>query len=449
MAIVNIMGLLADGTAPERLKAQIMDLIGGAVREIPRIPAGGERGEVLAREAGGALAWRTVRDGAPGRDGVNGRGIVSITPEPGGDRLQVNFSDGSATSVPAKVEMPISDAALAKALGVAFHVGAEPPTEETKNGVPVVWLRSTSFTTPTWVAPYRPAPNFGRRTITIPEQAGLSWKVDGAAVQPGVFSVPNNNHQNVTVTAEALPGFQLARPAKWVFTFGTITDRVLVASDVFAGRNGEFLVPQIEESKRAEFSKWAIRYGSVWNNAAGGTATIRWNQNGTGVENVGGVDKLNGWRIDKTGAAVGIGSGNLEDALVFNPGTPNISLEFEVSEVLEDAIMTTMFGQSRELKNSEDGTECNIFFSKNGTSSMQEKNGATAVSNLNAGNPVGVWRIDFLDGVITITSPSGVRATQDNSPLDERKYGKFSKFRISKANAVKFKSVMLYMSTNG
>ena len=51
--------------------------------------------------------------------------------------------------------------------------------EETKFGVPVVWLREGTFTEPTPVKPYRPHPNYRRRTITIPVQAGLSWKIDG------------------------------------------------------------------------------------------------------------------------------------------------------------------------------------------------------------------------------------------------------------------------------
>lgn len=124
------------------------------------------------------------------------------------------------------------------------------PAEETKFGVPVVWLREGTFTEPTPVKPYRPHPNYRRRTITIPVQAGLSWKIDGEPVSPGEHVVPGDNFTAVAVTAEATGNFKLASPGSWLFQFGSIKGRVLVASDVFAGRAGEILIPPVPESER-------------------------------------------------------------------------------------------------------------------------------------------------------------------------------------------------------
>ena len=334
----------------------------------------------------------------------------------------------------------------AKAQGFWVEHSTEPPAEETKFGVPVVWLREGTFTEPTPVKPYRPHPNYRRRTITIPVQAGLSWKIDGEPVSPGEHVVPGDNFTMVAVTAEAAGNFKLASPGSWLFQFGSIKGRVLVASDVFAGRAGEILIPPVPESEREGRHPYAIRLGARWNNAAGGTAEVQWNQHGIGEHIVDGVKKPDGWEVGADGAAVNTGIKNLEAALVFNTGTPNVSLEIEVSEVAKSTSFTLVFGQKRQLLNDSSKVQPSMRMGADGTSNLQERTQDGVVSTINAGSPIGVWRFDVLDGRVVITAPSGERAVQDFSPVALSEYGAYSKLFIGESNAVKIKSFKLYAS---
>lgn len=334
----------------------------------------------------------------------------------------------------------------AKAQGFWVEHSTEPPAEETKFGVPVVWLREGTFTEPTPVKPYRPHPNYRRRTITIPVQAGLSWKIDGEPVSPGEHVVPGDNFTAVAVTAEATGNFKLASPGSWLFQFGSIKGRVLVASDVFAGRAGEILVPPVPESEREGRHPYAIRLGARWNNAAGGTAEVQWNQHGIGEHIVDGVKKPDGWEVGADGAAVNTGIKNLEAALVFNTGTPNVSLEIEVSEVAKSTPFTLVFGQKLQLLNDSSKVQPSVRMGADGTSNLQERTQDGVVSTINAGSPIGVWRYDVLDGRVVITAPSGERAVQDFSPIALSEYGAYSKMFIGESNAVKIKSFKLYAS---
>lgn len=334
----------------------------------------------------------------------------------------------------------------AKAQGFWVEHSTEPPAEETKFGVPVVWLREGTFAEPTPVKPYRPHPNYRRRTITIPVQAGLSWKIDGEPVSPGEHVVPGDNFTAVAVTAEATGNFKLASPGSWLFQFGSIKGRVLVASDVFAGRAGEILVPPVPESEREGRHPYAIRLGARWNNAAGGTAEVQWNQHGIGEHIVDGVKKPDGWEVGADGAAVNTGIKNLEAALVFNTGTPNVSLEIEVSEVAKSTPFTLVFGQKRQLLNDSSKVQPSVRMGADGTSNLQERTQDGVVSTINAGSPIGVWRYDVLDGRVVITAPSGERAVQDFSPIALSEYGAYSKMFIGESNAVKIKSFKLYAS---
>lgn len=334
----------------------------------------------------------------------------------------------------------------AKAQGFWVEHSTEPPAEATKFGVPVVWLREGTFTEPTPVKPYRPFPNYRRRTITIPVQAGLSWKIDGEPASPGEHVVPGDDFTAVAVTAEPAANFKLAAPGSWLFQFGSLKGRVLVASDVFAGRAGEILVPPVPESERAGRHPYAVRLGARWNNAAGGTASVQWNQHGVGEHTIGGVAKPSGWMVGEDGAAVNIGLKNLEAGLVFNSGTPNISLEIEVSEVTTSTPFTLVFGQPGQLLNSSSRVSPSIRMNNDGTSVLQERTQDGVVSTLNAGSPIGVWRFDSLDGRVVITAPSGERAVQDFSPIALSEYGAYSKLFIGESNAVKIKSFKMYAS---
>lgn len=334
----------------------------------------------------------------------------------------------------------------AKAQGFWVEHSTEPPAEATKFGVPVVWLREGTFTEPTPVKPYRPLPNYRRRTITIPVQAGLSWKIDGEPVSPGEHVVPGDGFTAVAVTAEAEANFKLAAPGYWLFQFGSLKGRVLIASDVFAGRTGEILVPPVPESQREGRHPYAIRLGAHWNNAAGGTASVQWSQHGVGEHTIGGVVKPDGWTVGDDGAAVNTGIKNLEASLVFNTGTPNVSLEIEVSEVTTSTLVSFHFGQKRQIMNDASQVTPSVRMNADGTSVIQERTQDGAVSTLNAGSPIGVWRFDVLDGRVVITAPSGERAVQDFSPVALSEYGVYSKMFISESNAVKIKSFKLYAS---
>jgi hypothetical protein len=258
--------------------------------------------------------------------------------------------------------------------------------------------------------------------------------------------VPGDNFTAVAVTAEATGNFKLASPGSWLFQFGSIKGRVLVASDVFAGRAGEILIPPVPESERVGRHPYAIRLGARWNNAAGGTAEVQWNQHGIGEHIVDGVKKPDGWEVGADGAAVNTGIKNLEAALVFNTGTPNVSLEIEVSEVAKSTPFTLVFGQKRQILNDSSKVSPSVRMGADGTSNLQERTQDGVVSTINAGSPIGVWRFDVLDGRVVITAPSGERAVQDFSPVALSEYGAYSKLFIGESNAVKIKSFKLYAS---
>lgn len=337
----------------------------------------------------------------------------------------------------------------AKAQGYWVEHSEEPPTETTKYGVPVVWVAKRALGAQIPVRPFTPSVNLARRIITIPQQIGVKYTIDGVVTKHGDFTVPGNDARTVTIEALAESEmYVLPSIFRWERQFGTIANRVIWASDTFDGRIGEALVPPLPEEERTSKNDFKIRYGAVWNNKAGGTASVQWTSHGHGVATVGGEVKPTSWFVrDDKGATV-VAAGGLTSGIVFETGTPNISLELDISEVRENSDISIMFGQTGKLLNVADGTTVGFSLRKDGVSSNIRDiiQGAPFLGKVNGGPSVGTWRFDFLDGITVITSPSGIQVVQDRSPLAHTRYGRYCKIFWSGTDAFSISAVRVYKS---
>lgn len=426
-----------------------------SLAQVEKIPAGGAQGEVLARASadGTQLTWRTVRDGVdgqPGRPGQDGRGITRIEPAAGGKAVNVMMSDGSVTEVPVSVTSNWTAEQQAKAQGYWQVVSDEPPAETHMFGVPVVWVKGGSVQAPIPVYPLTPSVDYGRRIITIPKQVGVKFTIDGVDAAPGDHIVPGTDLR--TVRVEALPASaRYVMPSNfiWPRTFGDVTNRPLVASVSFTGRAaGEELVPVRPESEWKTYGDFKDRDGDLWNNSLGGTREVRWRQNGPGIDKVGEKVFFRPWTTTDRGTITDArGKGGQEDATLFDVGATNVSLEIDIAAVNAETGFTLEFGVPKGAQNAA-GTPANINFSPASSRINDKAKGGAWGPNIIAGAPAGTWRVDFLDGVATITSPQGIRAVQDSSPVPPGKYGHWVKFYAAKAGAVEISAFRVYHNIN-
>lgn len=435
----------------------VQQQIDQALAPLEKIPAGGANGEVLARANGDGtqLAWRTVRDGvdgqpgrdgtdgAPGRDGLDGRGISRIEPTPGGESVNVVMNDGSVAEVPVKVTAEWSLEAQAKAQGYIIVTGDTPPAEKTMFGVPVYWMKGATAGAPVPVQAPMPSTNFLKRTITIPDRVGVQYTVDGAPVPAGDHVVPGTARKTVEIMAHAANAkYVLPGTYRWIRTFGSFADRPLVASDVFTSRTaGEVLVPPASAEDKGKFIQQK-RPGAAWNNAAGGARPVSWGQSGDGVANIDGVETPTSWVVTENGTILN-NEWRLEGALVFQSITPNISVEVDIAAVRKPCNFILEVGQQREYNGSR-GRTGEISLTPGGSSIGDRAADGKWGAPLNGGAPVGTWRFDFLDGIMTVTSPSGIQVVQTGGEMNPTDYGPFSKIWASQRGAIEISAVRMY-----
>lgn len=426
----------------------VQQQIDQALAPLEKIPAGGANGEVLARANGDGtqLAWRTVRDGQ------DGRGVTRIEPAASGQAVNMHMSDGSVTEVPVTVTSNWTAEQQAKAQGYWQVVSDEPPTETHMFGVPVVWVKGGSVQAPTPVWPMTPSIDYARRIITIPNQVGVKFTIDGVDAAPGDHTVPGTDLRTVQIEARpASARYVMSSVFIWPRTFGDVTNRPLVASVSFTGRAaGEELVPVRPESEWKTFGDFKDRDGELWNNALGGTRKIRWRQSGTGIDPI--PKSTDVWFRPWTTTGRGTitdarGKGSQEDAMLFDVGATNVSLEFDVAAVNTETGFILEFGVPMGVQNAA-GTPANINFAPTSSRINDKAKGGTWGPNIAAGAPAGTWRVDFLDGVAIITSPQGIRAVQDSSPVPPGKYGHWVKFYATRAGSVEISAFRVYHNIN-
>lgn len=114
----------------------------------------------------------------------------------------------------------ITPAALAKEMGVwIVYGGAEP--EPTKYGVNVLWVDTSN---PSAHVPAAPTFSQQAKTIEIPADRGVTYRIDGAPVEAGTSRVTEPFPKTVRVSAIAKSGFTLAvgAPTEWSFTFESV-----------------------------------------------------------------------------------------------------------------------------------------------------------------------------------------------------------------------------------
>ena len=446
MATNVIKALLPDGHAPSILRQEMQDMINESTKSLsaePKLPTGGAVGDALVRDRTGSVTWENVRDGKNGRDGLDGRGISRIEPAAGGSAVNVVMSDGSATEVPVNVTSNWSLEAQAKAQGYVVVTGDTPPAESTMFGVPVYWMKGAGTGAPIPVQAPMPSTNFLKRTITIPDRVGVKYTVDGATVPAGDYVVPGTARKIVEIMAHAAnANYVLPGTYRWIRTFGSFADRPLVASDVFTGRAaGEVLVPPATAEGKGKFVQ-VRRSGAAWNNAAGGAAPVSWGQSGDGVSTIEGAEKPSSWVVTDNGTILN-SDWRMEGAITFQSITPNISVEVDIAAVRKPSSFILEVGQQREFNGSK-GRTGEISLTPAGSIIGDRGPDGRWGAPLNAGSPVGTWRFDFLDGIMTVTSPSGIQVVQTAGEMQPSDYGQFSKIWASSREAVEISAIRMY-----
>ena len=446
MATNVIKALLPDGHAPSILRQEMQDMINESTKSLsaePKLPTGGAVGDALVRDRTGSVKWENVRDGKNGRDGLDGRGISRIEPTAGGGAVNVVMSDGSATEVPVNVTSNWSLEAQAKAQGYVLVTGGTPPAESTMFGVPVYWMKGAGTGAPIPVQAPMPSTNFLKRTITIPDRVGVKYTVDGATVPAGDYVVPGTARKIVEIMAHAAnANYVLPGTYRWVRVFGSFADRPLVASDNFTGRTaGEVLVPPASAEDKGKFVQ-RVRPGAAWNNASGGARPVSWGQSGDGISNIDGTETPTSWVVTENGTIIN-NEWRLEGALVFQSITPNISFEVDIAAVRKLCSLILEVGQQREYNGSR-GRTGEISLTPAGSSIGDRAADGKWGAPLNGGAPAGTWRFDFLDGIMTVTSPSGIHVVQTAGEMNPTDYGQFSKIWVSQRGAVEISAVRMY-----
>lgn len=445
MAKNTIRGLLPDGHAPSVLREEIRGMIGDATKGLgdAKLPPGGAVGDALVRDRTGSVQWANVRDGKNGRDGLDGRGISRIEPTPGGASVNVFMSDGSVTEVPVQVTAEWSLEAQAKAQGYIIVTGDTPPAEDTMFGVPVYWMKGAGTGVPIPVQAPMPSTNLLKRIITIPDRVGVKYTVDDAPVPAGDYVVPGTARKTVEIMAHAAnKNYVLSGTYRWMRTFGSIVGRPLVASDVFTGRAaGEVLVPPASAEDKGKFVQLR-RPGAAWNNAAGGSFPVSWGQSSDGVGTIDGAEKPTSWVVTENGTILN-SEWRLEGALTFQSITPNISVEVDIAAVHKPSSFVLEVGQQREFNGSR-GRTGEISLTPGGSSIGDRAADGKWGAPLNGGAPVGTWRFDFLDGIMTITSPSGIQVVQTAGEMRPTDYGQFSKIWAGQRGAVEISAIRMY-----
>ena len=445
MAKNTIRGLLPDGHAPSVLREEIRGMIGDATKGLgdAKLPPGGAVGDALVRDRTGSVQWANVRDGKNGRDGLDGRGISRIEPTPEGNSVNVVMSDGSATEVPVKVTSNWSLEAQAKAQGYVVVTGDTPPAEDTMFGVPVYWMKGAGTGAPKPVQAPMPSINLLKRVITIPDRVGVKYTVDGAQVPAGDYVMPGSARKTVEIMAHAAnANYVLPGTYRWMRTFGSFADRPLVASDVFTGRAaGDVIVPPASVEDKGKFIQ-RRRPGAAWNNAAGGSFPVSWGQSSDGVATIDAVEKPTSWIVTENGTILN-NEWRLEGALTFQSITPNISVEVDIAAVHKPSSFVLEVGQPREFNGSR-GRTGEISLTPGGSSIGDRSADGKWGAPLNGGAPVGTWRFDFLDGIMTITSPSGIQVVQTAGEMQPTDYGQFSKIWAGQRGAVEISAIRMY-----
>ncbi len=445
MAKNTIRGLLPDGHAPSVLREEIRGMIGDATKGLgdAKLPPGGAVGDALVRDRTGSVQWANVRDGKNGRDGLDGRGISRIEPTPEGNSVNVVMSDGSATEVPVKVTSNWSLEAQAKAQGYVVVTGDTPPAEDSMFGVPVYWMKGAGTGAPKPVQAPMPSTNLLKRVITIPDRVGVKYTVDGAQVPAGDYVLPGSARKTVEIMAHAAnANYVLPGTYRWMRTFGSFADRPLVASDVFTGRAaGDVIVPPASVEDKGKFVQ-RRRPGAAWNNAAGGSFPVSWGQSSDGVATIDAVEKPTSWIVTENGTILN-NEWRLEGALTFQSITPNISVEVDIAAVHKPSSFVLEVGQPREFNGSR-GRTGEISLTPGGSSIGDRSADGKWGAPLNGGAPVGTWRFDFLDGIMTITSPSGIQVVQTAGEMRPTDYGQFSKIWAGQRGAVEISAIRMY-----
>ena len=107
-------------------------------------------------------------------------------------------------------------------IGSAFVISDSEPTETTRHGVPLVWLRPVTGP----IIPLEPVTDFHNGRITLPATTGVRYRVAGT-VSTGTVTL-SSLPRTVAVVAEAKPGYEFVSGStvswSYRFTVPTYTD---------------------------------------------------------------------------------------------------------------------------------------------------------------------------------------------------------------------------------
>ncbi|MDO4718249.1 MAG: hypothetical protein Q4B08_11910 [Propionibacteriaceae bacterium] len=318
----------------------------------------------------------TYVPGPTGPAGAAGVGISSIT-QPQPTQMRISLDDGNSydlTLPGGGTAAPLTEEAIATALGYVLVTSEEPPTESTRWGVPIVWVPRRAYTVEVPVTPLQPSADLAARTITIPTVTGVEYLIDGQVVT-GVWTASQDGV--VTVTARALPGYLLVGPAQWQYTLGAPPPAGgLIAGDDFSGLDeGASLVP--------DGSPGLV--GRAWPQQ--GSLTVNWSKWGSTKEPLvaasGGVTRQSnsGWAHADIGQA---------DYLV--------ELDLVPAATTHGSMISLVCGLGASRRG---GVEFAIHGRTTGATI-----GGTQVTHLSQHDVTGTWRIRKRGGVLSIDAPN-------------------------------------------
>ena len=124
---------------------------------------------------------------------------------------------------------------LATLQGYWLVASDTPPTQTTKYGVPVLWLKPTGFLTGIPVLPVAPIWNDAGAYVDIPpNMTGIEYQDGNGTVLAQGTRVNASPGQAMMIKAVALPGYTLSATYVWTHTFVSNVF-TLVASEAFSG----------------------------------------------------------------------------------------------------------------------------------------------------------------------------------------------------------------------
>lgn len=300
----------------------------------------------------------------------------------------------------------------AKKRGYHLHFGDSAPTENTRDGLPVLWVQGKPQDLIP-VIPQIPAFHLGHRKVAIPDnQPGVQYYLNGQAVEPGIHSVPGEGFTIFRVKAEPKPGYTTTGKYEWIRTISSPEGRELWVSDKAALRPaGQELNPPVPGTTSGDdnhrYGHFKPRQGEPLNNGFGGYGTAHFYQLGVGWAKLARETEWvhSSWKISDHNTYM---EQHLDSMTVLLPHTRNLTVEFDFipSRTKENQEAITWVGATQDMYGFEFGFR---ILGKNVPGEPREGRIIPKESR------EGTWKVEIVNDIFTLTAPNGWSITQDHS----------------------------------